>query len=103
MMHDHGAQMLLMLRCKCVASSQYLVLDYLSGSCYSSKFVCFALHERGLQVLAARTEFVTQLYFHNDVPRSYEDYVTGRNSQFPTQITKYLSGRRITFNIIMDL
>lgn len=49
-------------------------------------------------------EFVTQLYFPDDVPPSYEDYVRGRESQFPTSV-EYLEGgtRRITWNVYLDI
>ena len=46
---------------------------------------------------------MTQLYFRNDVPPSYEDYVEGRQSQFPSSIIGSDSGREIHFDIVMDV
>ena len=54
------------------------------------------------QVITNKKEFVTQLYFKNDVPPSYEDYVRGRETQFPSEITRNRSGRNIVFNIVMN-
>jgi len=54
------------------------------------------------KVITASKELVTQLYFRNDVPPSYEDYVVGRDSQFPRNITATQSGRMINFDIVMD-
>ena len=54
------------------------------------------------QVITNNKELVTQLYFKNDVPPSYEDYVRGRETQFPSKITRNLSGRKIVFNIVID-
>ena len=44
----------------------------------------------------------TQLYFRNDVPPSYEDYVKGRDTQFPASIRTTRSGRKIKFDLVMD-
>ena len=46
---------------------------------------------------------MTQLYFYNDVPPSYEDYVEGRQSQFPSSIVRSDSGRKIYFDVVMDV
>ena len=54
------------------------------------------------QVITNNKELITQLYFKNDVPPSYEDYVRGRETQFPSKITTNRSGRKIVFNIVMD-
>ena len=54
-------------------------------------------------MISSGKELVTQLYFPNDVPPSYEDYVVGRESQFPSKIVGYGSGRKINFNIVMDV
>merc|ERR1711874_894118 len=45
-------------------------------------------------------EFVTQLYFENDVPRSYEDYVRGRESQFPQRTIQTRNERKFQFDIV---
>jgi len=55
------------------------------------------------KVISAGKEFVTQLYFPNDVPPSYQDYVAGRQSQFPSKLIDERSGKKITFDIIMDV
>merc|ERR1712179_178339 len=54
------------------------------------------------KVITNNKELVTQLYFKNDVPPSYEDYVRGRETQFPSKITRNLSGRKTVFNIVID-
>jgi len=55
------------------------------------------------KVISSGKEFVTQLYFQNDVPPSYQDYVSGRQSQFPSEIIEETSGKTLTFDIIMDV
>ena len=54
------------------------------------------------RIITPTKELVTQLYFKDDVPPQYEDYVKGRESQFPSKICGNGSGRNITFNIVMD-
>ena len=54
------------------------------------------------KVITPTKELVTQLYFRNDVPPSYEDYVVGRETQFPTNIINTQSGRQINFDLVMD-
>merc|ERR1712168_12705 len=63
------------------------------------------------KVTARGREFITQLYFRGFVPPGYyEDYVRGRDSQFPSSITGLQpgnklpnGGRQITFNIRLDV
>jgi len=47
-------------------------------------------------------EFITQAYFRGGVPPSYEDYVRGRESQFP-DVGRIPDGRRVTMNIRLDV
>jgi len=47
-------------------------------------------------------EFITQAYFRGGVPPSYEDYVRGRESQFPN-VGRIPDGRRVTMNIRLDV
>ena len=47
-----------------------------------------------------RTELVTQLYFENNVPPSFEDRVKGRKTQFPQQVTATEKGRDVRFDIV---
>ena len=54
------------------------------------------------QVVTTAKELITHLYFENDVPQSYENYVIGRDSQFPTTMTSNKLGRTIIYNIVMD-
>ena len=53
--------------------------------------------------------FTSQLYFRDQVPSSYLDYVKGRDSQFGKveavkvgNATLPTGGRKITFNIRLD-
>merc|ERR1719516_858830 len=39
------------------------------------------------KVTANGRELVTQVYFRDGVPRGYEDYVSGRDSQFPQSVS----------------
>lgn len=55
-----------------------------------------------MKVITPTKVLTTQLYFRNDVPPSYEDYVKGRDSQFPTNIRTIRSGRNIEFDLVMD-
>merc|ERR1712037_49051 len=50
------------------------------------------------KVTAGEREFITQAYFKGGVPPSYEDYVKGRESQFP-KVEDIPEGRRVTFDI----
>ena len=56
-----------------------------------------------IQVFGGGKELTTQLYFQNDVPPSYEDYVANRSSQFPQKVQATSSGRTITFDLVMDV
>jgi len=47
-------------------------------------------------------EFITQAYFKGGVPPSYEDYVRGRESQFP-KVRRIPDGRRVTMDIRLDV
>jgi len=55
------------------------------------------------KVFGGGKELTTQLYFQNDVPPSYEDYVANRSSQFPQKVQATSSGRTITFDLVMDV
>jgi len=55
-----------------------------------------------MKAITPTKELTTQLYFRNDVPASYEDYVRGRDSQFPANIRATRSGRKINFDLVMD-
>ena len=55
-----------------------------------------------IKVFDGQKELTTQLYFHNDVPPSFEDYVKGRDSQFPQKIKPSCNGRIITFDVVLD-
>ena len=55
------------------------------------------------QAFAGGKELTTQLYFENDVPPSFEDYVARRGSQFPQNIRAIRQGRIITFNLVLDV
>merc|ERR1712130_440351 len=48
-----------------------------------------------------RMEFITQAYFKGGVPPSYEDYVRGRESQFP-KVEDIPEGRRVTMDIRLE-
>jgi len=50
------------------------------------------------KVTAKGREFITQAYFKGGVPPSYEDYVKGRESQFP-KVQASRNGRMVTFNV----
>ena len=54
------------------------------------------------KVITPSKTLTTQLYFKNDVPPSYEDYVNGRQSQFPSSITRTSDGRNVRFDLVMD-
>ena len=56
-----------------------------------------------IQAVGGGKELTTQLYFKNDVPPSFEDYVSGRGSQFPQRVQATSRGRKITFDIVMDV
>merc|ERR1712141_109773 len=45
------------------------------------------------KVFDGRKELTTQLYFQNDVPKSFEDYVIGKQSQFPQKVKATPTGR----------
>lgn len=55
------------------------------------------------KVITPTKELTTQLYWRDDIPRSYEDYVAGREFQFPTKITATPSGRIMRFDLVMEL
>ena len=55
------------------------------------------------QVITPSKEFITQLYFKNDVPPSYEDYIVNRATQFPSSDRRTSSGRNINFNLVIDV
>ena len=48
-------------------------------------------------------ELTTQLYFRNDVPRSYQSYRRTKGTQFPQSIRATPNGRDITFDVVMDV
>jgi len=54
-----------------------------------------------MKVITDKKELTTQLYFKNDVPPSYEDYVQNRETQFPKRITRNQSGRKIMFDLVI--
>ena len=56
-----------------------------------------------IQAFGGGKELTTQLYFKNDVPPSFEDYVSSRGSQFPQKVQATSRGRTITFDIVMDV
>ena len=56
-----------------------------------------------IQAVGGGKELTTQLFFKNDVPSSFEDYVSGRGSQFPQKVQATSSGRTVTFDIVMDV
>ena len=47
-------------------------------------------------------ELTTQIYFRDHIPPAYEDYVKGRDTQYPKRILYYPWGRLIEFDIVMD-
>jgi len=47
-------------------------------------------------------ELTTQIYFRDHIPPAYEDYVIGRETQYPKRILSWPSGRLIEFDIVMD-
>jgi len=47
-------------------------------------------------------ELVTQLYFEGEIPPTYENYVNGRETQFPMRDYKKNGIRFIRFDIVMD-
>ena len=49
-----------------------------------------------------KKELTTQLYFENDVPPNFEDYVARRQSQFPQRILATRNERIITFDVVLD-
>ena len=55
-----------------------------------------------VQVFDGKKELTTQLYFENDVPRDFEDYVKRRQSQFPQKILATKNQRIITFDVVLD-
>ena len=68
-------------------------IEYLLHEWYSNLF----------QVITPSKEFITQLYFKNDVPPSYEDYIVNRATQFPSSDVRTSSGRNINFNLVIDV
>jgi len=54
------------------------------------------------KVITPTKTLTTQLYFKNDIPPSYEDYVNGRQSQFPSSMTRTSDGRNVRFDLVMD-
>merc|ERR1712172_473998 len=55
------------------------------------------------KVFAGGKELTTQLYFENDVPPSFEDYVARRGSQFAQNVQANPNGRIFTFNLVLDV
>ena len=49
-----------------------------------------------------KKELTTQLYFENDVPPNFEDYVARRQSQFPQKIIATKDERIISFDVVLD-
>ena len=47
-------------------------------------------------------ELVTQLYFEGEIPPTYENYVKGRETQFPLKDDVKNGIRFIRFDIVMD-
>jgi len=58
-----------------------------------------------IKVIARGKELITQMYFRDDVPPQYEDYVKGRETQFPTVTYRKCNdgSRNIFFDIVMDI
>ena len=54
------------------------------------------------KVVTPTKELVTQLYFRGDVPPSYEDYVRGRETQFPQGFSATRLGKSVKFDIVLD-
>ena len=44
-----------------------------------------------------------QIYFRNDVPRSYQSYRRTKGTQFPQNFRATSNGRDITFDVVMDV
>ena len=48
-------------------------------------------------------ELTTQIYFRDHIPPAYEDYVKGRDTQYPKNISpRKPAGKLIEFDIVMD-
>jgi len=57
-----------------------------------------------IKVEARGREFITQIYFKDDIPPSYEDYVRGRESQYPRVWQRSVDGTRyVVFNVVLDI
>merc|ERR1712223_343005 len=54
------------------------------------------------KVFDGKKELTTQLYFENDVPKNFEDYVARRPSQFPQKIIATKDERIISFDVVLD-
>ena len=53
------------------------------------------------KVFTKHKEFSTQLYFQDDVPPDYEDYVQGRETQLPQEVVyKVFSSQKIHFRSV---
>ena len=59
--------------------------------------VCF------IKVITKIKELTTQIYFRDHIPPAYEDYVKGRDTQYPQSISwRKPWGRLIEFDLVMD-
>ena len=59
--------------------------------------VCF------IKVITKIKELTTQIYFRDNIPPAYTDYVMGRETQYPQKISpRKPAGRIIEFDIVMD-
>jgi len=57
-----------------------------------------------MKVTTSKKTFITQVYFKGQVPPGYENYVKGRETQFPKYITTYPENGRLNmgFDIVMQ-
>jgi len=57
-----------------------------------------------IKVEARGREFITQIYFKDDIPPSYEDYVRDRETQYPLVWQRSVGGTRyVVFNVVLDI
>merc|ERR1711872_178886 len=56
-----------------------------------------------IKVITQIKELTTQIYFRDNIPPAYTDYVMGRETQYPQKISpRKPAGRIIEFDIVMD-
>ena len=68
----------------------------------SSLMRSYCIYRVFIKAITKIKELTTQIYFRDHIPPAYEDYVIGRDTQYPKRILYYPSGRLIEFDIVLD-